>query len=91
MGLSVVWYDIDYYEEKKRIHPTQKPLKLIERLILASSNPSDTVLDPFMGSGTTAVACTKLNRNYVGFEVSEDYYNLSLKRIRQNDDPANTD
>lgn len=80
MGFTDVWGDIDFYEEK-RIHPTQKPLKLIERLILASSNEKDIVMDPFMGSGTTAVASVRNQRSYVGFEINEEYYHKSLERI----------
>lgn len=80
MGYTDVWADIDFYEEK-RIHPTQKPLKLIDRLVLASSNPRDLVVDPFMGSGATAISCINNNRNYLGFEIDEEYYNKSLTRI----------
>ena len=83
LGLTDVWDDIDFYKERKiRIHPTQKPLQLISRLILASSNPQDIVLDPFMGSATTAVACLENNRNFLGFEMDADYYENSLKRIK---------
>ncbi len=63
-------------------HPTQKPEKLIAKLILASSNPKDVVFDPFMGSGTTAVVANKLGRNYVGIEAEEDYCLLALKRMK---------
>lgn len=80
MGFHDVWNDIDFYEEK-RYHPTQKPIKLIERLVLASSNEGDIVLDPFMGGGSTALACIKNNRNFIGFESNEEYYNICLNRI----------
>jgi len=80
MGLTDVWTDIDFYE-KNRFHPTQKPVKLISRLIRASSNPGNVVLDPFMGSGTTAVACAALDRVYTGFEVDKEYYEKSLHRL----------
>lgn len=80
MGYHDVWTDIDFYEEK-RYHPTQKPIKLIERLVLASSNEGDIVLDPFMGGGSTAIACKKNNRHYIGFEVEPKYYQSCLKRI----------
>ena len=80
MGVTDVWSDINFYSEK-RIHPTQKPQPLIERIIKVSSKEGDFVLDPFMGSGSTAVACKKLNREYVGFETNEEYYKKSLKRI----------
>lgn len=80
MGYHDVWTDFDFYEEK-RFHPTQKPIKLIERLILASSNEGDIVLDPFMGGGSTAVACIKQNRHFIGFELDTNYYNACLNRI----------
>jgi site-specific DNA-methyltransferase (adenine-specific) len=62
-------------------HPTQKPEKLIAKLILASSNPGDVVLDPFLGSGTTSVAAKKLGRAYVGIEMDEMYCCLAEKRL----------
>jgi len=83
LGITDVWDDINFYEKKNRIHPTQKPQTLITRLILASSNENDIVLDPFMGSGTTAVSCKATNRIYVGFEINENYYQKSLERLRQ--------
>lgn len=81
LGVSDVWEDIDFYGEKERIHPTQKPLKLISRLVLASSDEGDLVLDPFMGSGTTAVSCVENRRKYIGFEIDRDYYEKSLVRL----------
>lgn len=64
-------------------HPTQKPLGLLERIILASSNEGDTVLDPFMGSGTTLVAATRLNRKTIGIEMSREYVDKALKRLSE--------
>ncbi|MEF9984698.1 MAG: site-specific DNA-methyltransferase [Oscillospiraceae bacterium] len=81
MGLTDVWNDINFYGEKSRIHPTQKPLDLITRLISASSNDDDIVLDPFIGSGTTAISCIKNNRFYIGFENNFEYYNAARARI----------
>ena len=78
MGITDVWNDIDFYAEK-RYHTTQKPLKLIERLISASSNEGDNVLDPFAGSGTTYIACRELDRIPFVIEVNEEY----VKKIRQ--------
>jgi len=66
---------------KNRNHPTQKSLALIQELIRKHSNENDTVLDTFLGSGTTAVACKKEKRNFKGCEISEEYYNKSLKFI----------
>lgn len=62
-------------------HPTQKPEKLIAKLILASTEPEAVVLDPFLGSGTTSVVAKKLNRHYIGIEVNEDYCCLAEKRL----------
>jgi len=82
MGFTDVWTDIDFYKED-RDHSTQKPIKLIERLIIASSNEGMLVLDPFMGSGSTAVASRRLKRDFIGFEIDEKYYKNSLKRLNQ--------
>lgn len=62
-------------------HPTQKPEKLLAKVILASSNPGDLVLDPFLGSGTTAVVAKKLNRRFIGVEIDEEYCLMALKRL----------
>ncbi len=62
-------------------HPTQKPEKLLAKIILASTNPGDVVLDPFLGSGTTAVVAKKLGRHYLGVEIDKDYACLALKRL----------
>jgi site-specific DNA-methyltransferase (adenine-specific) len=62
-------------------HPTQKPEKLVAKLLLASSNPADVVLDPFLGSGTTSVVAKKLGRRYVGIEIDEGYCCLAEKRL----------
>ena len=62
-------------------HPAQYPEKLIERIILAGTNENDVVLDPFMGSGTTAAVAKKLNRNYLGYEIVPDYINISNDRL----------
>jgi len=66
---------------KKGIHPSEKPIELIERYIRVSSKENDLILDPFMGSGTTGVACKKNNRNFIGFEIDEYFSNLSNERI----------
>jgi DNA modification methylase len=66
---------------RNKIHPTQKPEELIERLVLASSNVGDLVLDPFSGSGTTAVVCKKNSRNFIGFELDKEYYDKAVDRI----------
>ena len=63
-------------------HPTQKPIKLFDRLIEMASNQGNLVLDPFKGSGTTAISCIRLNRKYIGIENNFEYYNLSNLRIK---------
>lgn len=65
------------------IHPTQKPVSLIETLIRQYSNEEEVVLDNCMGSGTTAVACLQTKRNFIGFELNENYYKQSIKRLQQ--------
>jgi site-specific DNA-methyltransferase (adenine-specific) len=66
---------------ERTIHPTQKPSKLISTLIEWITNPGDTVLDPFAGSGTTALACKELNRNYICIEKEKEYIDIIHKRL----------
>ena len=65
------------------IHQNQKPVPLIEQCIDKSSKSGGVVFDGFMGSGTTAIACMNTNRNYIGFELDKEYYDLSIKRIKK--------
>jgi site-specific DNA-methyltransferase (adenine-specific) len=65
----------------KAIHPTQKPVALFEYLIKTYTNENDLVLDNCMGSGTTAIACIKTKRNYIGFELDKGYFDITEKRI----------
>ena len=62
-------------------HPAQKPLYILERIILASTHENETVLDPFCGSSTTGVACKKLGRNYIGIDNNAEYIDLSVRRL----------
>ena len=64
-------------------HPTQKPIGIITKFIKLSSKEGDLVLDPFIGSGTTAVACKQLNRNFIGFEINAEYCKIAEKRLAQ--------
>lgn len=68
-------------ERHKTIHPTEKPERLLERIILIGSKENDTVMDIFMGSGTTGAVAKKLNRNFIGIEIDENYFNIAKKRI----------
>ncbi|KPQ35619.1 MAG: putative adenine-specific DNA-methyltransferase YhdJ [Phormidesmis priestleyi Ana] len=81
---SNLWTDISvpfWSMPENTDHPTQKPEKLVAKMILASSNPGDVVLDPFLGSGTTSVVAKKLGRRYVGIEQAELYCCLAQKRL----------
>ena len=64
-------------------HPTLKPVKLIEKILLDYSEEKQTILDPFLGSGTTAVACQNLHRNFIGIEISPEYCKIAEERLRQ--------
>ncbi len=89
MGLTDVWRDINFYSEK-RYHPTQKPLKLIQRLIIASSRKKDLILDPFVGSGSTAIAAAMLDRNFIAIEKDKKFYRHTNERLAQlTEDPLN--
>ena len=81
---SNIWTDITipfWSMAENTDHPTQKSEKLVAKVILASTNPGDFVLDPFLGSGTTSVVCEKLGRKHLGIEIDEDYCLLAAKRL----------
>lgn len=67
-------------EKKCGKHPTQKPMELLEKIILASTDEGDLILDPFNGSGTTGIVASKLNRKYIGIEKEKEYLDLTIKR-----------
>ena len=69
--------------KKKRSHPTQKPIALMQYLIRTYTNEGETVLDFTMGSGSTGVACKNLNRNFIGIEMDENYFKIASKRIKE--------
>ena len=82
--ISDVWGDIPalpHNSKEKTSHSTQKPLKLIERIVKIGSDDEYIVLDNCIGSGTTAIACIKTNRNFIGFELNKEYFNIANKRI----------
>lgn len=74
---------IHYCQDNRQDHPTQKPEGLIERMVLASSNEGDLVVDPFSGSGTTLRVCQQLNRNSIGIELNENYVKMTKNRLKE--------
>lgn len=82
--LKSKWYvsGINQKDKKDYEHPTIKPLELVKRHILHSTQENDIVLDCFLGSGTTAVACKELNRQYLGFEINKEYYDIACDRLK---------
>jgi len=73
-----------YNKDTNKLHPTQKPLALMEELIRTYTNEGETVLDFAIGSGTTCLACKRTNRNYIGFELDKKFYNIALARLADN-------
>lgn len=78
---STYYTKIQSYSQPKGVHETIKPIELVKKYILLSSNAKEMVLDPFMGSGTTGVACKSLGRSFIGFEIDENYFNIAKERI----------
>lgn len=70
-------------EKKHGKHPTQKPLSIMKQLINLTTNEGDIVLDPFMGSGSSCVAAALLNRNFIGIELNESYFDITSKRLEE--------
>lgn len=84
--LSDVWTDISalpHNSKEKVNHPTQKPVKLMERIITLFTNEEDLVLDFCMGSGSTGVACKNTNRDFIGIELNEDYFEIAKQRLEK--------
>ncbi len=81
--LKSKWFNsaINKNDKEDYEHPTIKPLELVKRHIEHTTQPNDIVLDPFMGSGTTAVACKELNRQFIGFEINKDYHKIAIDRL----------
>lgn len=82
---SDVWTDIHRIKHNKYrdSHPCQLPIHLLERIILMSSGEGDIVLDPFIGTGTTAIAAKRLGRKYIGFDIDEKYINITERKLEQ--------
>ena len=81
-GKSSLSNIFEYPKDKGGFHPTQKPVSLIRSLVETYTNPGDLVLDNCMGSGTTAVACIRAKRHYIGFELNKEYYDKAVERIK---------
>jgi len=80
---TYLWNGMIKQKPETRYHPTQKPLALMKWVIENYTKLGDTVLDCFMGSGTTGVACVQTGRNFIGIEIDEGYFNIAKKRIAQ--------
>ena len=70
-------------EKKEGKHPTQKPRYLLERIVLASTEEGQVILDPFCGSGTTGVEAVRLGRNFIGMDINEEYLEISRRRLEK--------
>ena len=70
-------------KDGKNIHDTEKPIELMEVLVNNSSQENELVLDPFMGVGSTGLACIKNNRNFIGIEIDENYFNIAKSRLEE--------
>lgn len=77
---SIIKVARDHYNG---IHPTQKPIRLLERLLALTTKPGNVVLDPFAGSCSTAIACINTNREFIGFEIDKEYYELGVNRLKK--------
>ena len=81
--LKTVYYQcINQKDKKQYLHPTIKPLNIIENLVKISSREGEIIFDPFVGSGTTCVAAKRLGRKYIGFEINEKYYKIAKDRLQ---------
>lgn len=80
---SILEFDVVNNDSKDKKHPTQKPVSLFEYLILTYTNENMVVLDNCIGSGTTAIACLRTNRKYIGIESNDDYYASAIERIKK--------
>ena len=78
-----MWNGMLKQKPEQRFHPTQKPLDLMLWIVERYTAEGDTVLDPFMGSGTTGVACARLNRNFIGIEINPQYFEIAQRRIAE--------
>lgn len=82
-GRRGVFTHLTNQSDRHGVHKTEKPISLMRELIALFSNPTQTILDPFMGSGTTGIACVKLGRKFIGIELDPKYFDIACKRIEQ--------
>lgn len=87
-GKRGVYTHLTNQQDRTGLHPTEKPLSLMMEILKDFTSPGETVCDPFMGSGTTLVACAKMGRKGIGIELDERYYDLAVKRVTQAQDQA---
>ncbi len=80
---AYMWNGFIKQRPEQRYHPTQKPLALMVWVLENYTNPDDLILDPFMGSGTTGVACVQTGRRFIGIEIDPNYYAIAEKRIKE--------
>ena len=73
---------IEFNKDREKLHPTQKPVALLEYLVKTYTNEGDIILDFTMGSGTTGVAAKNLNRKFIGIELEKEYFDISIKRLK---------
>ena len=79
--VTTIYFNRELHGHNKRFHPTQKPIDLLEYLIRTYTNENELVLDFTMGSGSTGIACKNLNRDFIGIELDENYFNIAKERI----------
>lgn len=79
---SYLWNGMIKQKPEERFHPTQKPLQVMKWIVENYTKQNDTIFDPFMGSGTTGVACVQTGRNFIGCEIDEGYFKIAQKRIK---------
>ena len=87
--ISVIKIARDNIHKGRNLHPTQKPVALLEYLIKTYTNEGETVLDNCMGSGSTGVACINTNRNFIGYELDEHYFQIAKERLEQHECKTN--
>lgn len=84
--------DVLFFDKtKNKLHPTQKPIDLLEFFINNSTDEQEAIIDPFMGSGSTGVACLNTGRNFIGIELDKEYFNISCNRIKETIEKNNID